>query len=160
MEKFTMNSVTTQQSDGKKICKVTFDMDGRKFEASYDVDDQKAFKMVEDSVKAFLSGEKKTSAIEVGSKVVIKNTGDVYSSYEDWALKNLKGADLIACGRGFDTDCDRYKGSVGKVVCIAPHGIDNVNIAAVMFGGIMIDRIILIDVNGLELAEENKNESK
>lgn len=58
--------------------------------------------------------------IKVGDKVKVVDNGKQYTGYADWVAKNVKSRTDVA---RFCYSRDIPNGTVGTVICIAPHGI-------------------------------------
>lgn len=110
---------------GNKIVLVD-NKDGTTVEAKCHPDDnfdvgtgiEEAFKKLNEKRKA---DEEARRVIKVGDMVEVVNNGQTYSTYTDWCYKNLP-FNLV---KQYDYSVTPYTGTVGKVVCIAPHLLDN-----------------------------------
>lgn len=106
---------------GNKIVLVD-NKDGTTVEAKCHPDDNfdigtgidEAFKKLNEKRKA---DEEACKAIKVGDMVEVVNNGQTYSTYTDWCYKNLP-FNLV---KQYAYGITPYTGTVGKVMCIAPH---------------------------------------
>lgn len=67
-----------------------------------------------------IQAKKANDVIKVGDRVKIVDNGKQYTSYADWVANNIKSRADVA---RFCYGCDIPNGTVGTVVCIAPHGV-------------------------------------
>lgn len=88
--------------------------------------------------------EEARKVIKVGDMVEVVNNGQTYSTYTDWCYKNLP-FNLV---KQYAYNVTPYTGTVGKVVYIAPHLLDNKSkIVAIKDNK---NRIFLIGESGLK----------
>lgn len=133
---------------GNKIVLVD-NKDGTTVEAKCHPDDnfdigigiEEAFKKLNEKRKA---DEEARKPIKVGDMVKVVDIGQSYTTYTDWCYKNLP----FNFVKQYVYSATPYTGTVGKVVCIAPHlHAKNCKIVAIQDNK---NRIYLIGESGLK----------
>lgn len=62
------SSISTEYKDGKAVCTMDLERDGRKFHHEYDPTDEKAEKLATDRLKSFLAEAEETPKVEAAKE--------------------------------------------------------------------------------------------
>lgn len=103
------SSIKTEYKDGKAVCIIDLERDGRKFHHEYDPTDEKAEKLATDRLKSFLAEAEETPKVEAAKeepKTETKQTAKPAEKHREWVDSNIEK--LLNRANNTISDVDYY----------------------------------------------------
>lgn len=106
------SSISTEYKDGKAVCTIDLERDGRKFHHEYDPTDEKAEQLATDRLKHFLYAEpekEKAPKIEVAKEELktVTQTAKPAEKHRKWVDSNIEK--LLSRANNTMSDIDTYR---------------------------------------------------